>query len=119
MLLHKIEAWDTIELLHVFSQFSDVEVFKPVKKHAIRSSFYLIAKNVRPGTEGGRAAIASWKKAWWNATFGGKDGVGAPRTEDDDKYVKEVIDSFGSKFTKLAKPVWEIQLNALRKTDFV
>ncbi|KAE8444544.1 hypothetical protein EG329_014468 [Mollisiaceae sp. DMI_Dod_QoI] len=29
MLLHKIEAWTTIELLYRFSQFASIEVFKP------------------------------------------------------------------------------------------
>ncbi|PVH86684.1 hypothetical protein DL98DRAFT_557208 [Cadophora sp. DSE1049] len=119
MLLHKIEAWDTMELLYLFSQFSDIEVFKPVKKHAIRGTFYLIAKNVQPDAEAGNVAVGAWKRAWWNATFGGENRTGAGRMSIDDGYAQSVIDSFGEKFTVLAKPVWRIQADALSRSDFV
>lgn len=76
MLLHKIEAWNTVELLYAISQFSPVQVFKPEKKHGIRSSFYLIARKVQPNTEAAILTIASWKRAWWHATFGGENGTG-------------------------------------------
>jgi hypothetical protein len=105
ILLHKIESLDTMELLYLFSQFSDIEVFKPLRKHAIRSTFYLIAKNVQPSAEAGRVAVIAWKKAWWNATFGGEQGVGARRLEIDDNYAQGFIDSFGDRFTTLARPV--------------
>lgn len=119
ILLHKIEALDTMELLYSFSRFSDIEVFKPIKKHAIRSTFYLIAKNVQPNAEAGRVAVMAWKKAWWSATFGGEEGTGAGRIKIDDEYAQSIIDSFGDKFTSLAKPVWQIQADALSRTDFV
>ncbi len=118
MLLHKIESLDTMELLYLFSQFSNIEVFKPLRKYAIRSTFYLIAKNVQPSVESARVAVSAWKKAWWNATFGGEQGVGARRLEIDDKYAQEIIESFGDKFTTLARPVWKIQADALSRTDF-
>ncbi|OBT58261.1 hypothetical protein VE04_01547 [Pseudogymnoascus sp. 24MN13] len=118
-LLHKIEALDTMELLYLFSQFSDIEVFKPLRKHAIRSTFYLIAKNVQPSVESARVAVIAWKKAWWNATFGGEQGVGAQRLDKDDKYAQAIIDSFGDRLTTLARPVWKIQADALSsRTNF-
>lgn len=101
ILLHKIEALDTMELLYLFSQFSDIEVFKPLRKHAIRSTFYLIAKNVQPSVESARVAVIAWKKAWWNATFGGEQGVGAQRLDKDDKYAQAIIDSFGNSLLRL------------------
>jgi 23S rRNA U2552 (ribose-2'-O)-methylase RlmE/FtsJ len=119
ILLHKIEALDTMELLYQFSQFSDIEVFKSKKKHAIRSSFYLIAKNVRPSADAGKVAVIAWKKAWLNATFGGEEGVGARRIEIDDNYAQKFIEIFGDRFTALARPVWRIQAGALSRTDFV
>ncbi|KAH7412566.1 hypothetical protein BKA64DRAFT_331953 [Cadophora sp. MPI-SDFR-AT-0126] len=119
MLLHKIEAWDTMELLYLFSRFSDIELFKPVKKHAIRGTFYLIAKNMQPDAEAANEAVRAWKRAWWNATFGGEEGTGAARMRVDDGYAQSVIDSFGEKFTVLAKPVWSIQADALSRSDFV
>ena len=119
MLLHKIEAWDTMELLYLFSLFADIEVFKPVKKHAIRSTFYLVAKNVRPDEEAASVAVGAWRRAWWNATFGGEEGTGAGRIGVDDEYMRSVIDEFGERFAMLAKPVWKIQMDALERSDFV
>lgn len=86
ILWHKIESLDTMELLYIFSQFSDIEVFKPLRKHAIRSTFDLIAKNVQPSVESANVAVIAWKKAWWNATFGGQQGEGARRLGMDEKY---------------------------------
>jgi len=119
MLLHKIEAWDTMELLYLFSRFADIEVFKPVKKHAIRGTFYLIAKSVQPDEEAASVAVEAWKKAWWYATFGGEEGTGAGRMQVDDGYVRSVIDDFGERFIMLARPVWKIQADALGRSDFV
>lgn len=118
MLLHKIEALDTIELLYSFSKFSQIDVFKPVRKHAIRSTFYLIAREVQPGAESAVSAVTMWKRAWWNATFGGKEGTGARRLEFDATYVHKIIDSFGIRFIQLARPVWQIQADALHRADF-
>ncbi|KAF8847315.1 hypothetical protein BDZ45DRAFT_607666 [Acephala macrosclerotiorum] len=118
MLLHIIEALDTIELLYRFSQFSNIRVFKPLRKHAIRSTFYLIAKNVEPNSEAARLAVKAWKEAWWNATFGGAEGIGTSIDVDDD-YAQSVIDAFGGRLTRLARPLWRIQADALNRTDFV
>ncbi|KFY79886.1 hypothetical protein V499_01191 [Pseudogymnoascus sp. VKM F-103] len=82
------------------------------------STFYLIAKNVQPSVESARVAVIAWKKAWWNATFGGEQGVGAQRLDKDDKYAQAIIDSFSDRFTTLARPVWKIQADALSRTDF-
>ena len=118
MLLHKIERFESMELLYTFSQFSDIEVFKPKKKHAIRSTFYLIARNVKPSAEAGRVAVAAWKKSWWNATFGGELGMGAARLQVDDEYAQGAIESFGLRLTTLARPVWRIQADGLSRSDF-
>lgn len=118
MLLHIIEAFDTIELLYRFSQFSDIQVFKPARKHAIRSTFYLIAKNVKPKSGPARLAVKAWKQAWWDATFGGAEGVGVPTADMDDDYAQSVIDAFGGRLARLARPVWRIQADALSRTDF-
>ena len=44
ILLHKVEAWDTVWLLYQFSQFSQIHLFKQKTAHRFRSSFYLVAK---------------------------------------------------------------------------
>jgi hypothetical protein len=46
VLLRKPEAWDVVHLLYQFSSFANVQLFKPQKKHAVLSTFYLVAKNV-------------------------------------------------------------------------
>ncbi len=119
MLLHKIEAWDTAELLYKFSHFSSIQLFKPERKHAIRSSFYLVAQNVQPGSEAAKRAVEAWKQAWWRATFGGDNGTGEMPVMPDESYVRTVINEFGKELIALGKSVWEIQANALSKMEFV
>jgi hypothetical protein len=119
MLLHKIEAWHTAELLYLFSQFSSVQVFKPKKKHAIRSSFYLIARNVQPNAVTAKLAVETWKQAWWQATFGGENGTGAVKVTADEGHVRTVLDQFGSELIELGRPIWETQANALSEMYFL
>ena len=92
MLLHKIEAWDTTELLYLFSRSSSIKVFKPRTKHAIRSSFYLIARNVQQNSDAAKLAVAMWKPAWWHATFGGENGTGEREVTADEGYVQNILD---------------------------
>jgi 23S rRNA U2552 (ribose-2'-O)-methylase RlmE/FtsJ len=119
MLLHKIEAWDTMELLYRFSKFASIQVFKPMKKHAIRSSFYFIAREVQPDGEAAKEAVGMWKQAWWNSTFGGENGIGGRSVAVDEEFVRTVISQFGERFIELGWPIWETQAIALDKMDFV
>src|SRR5258707_205870 len=91
ILLHKIEAWDTLELLYRCSRFSSVQVFKPAKKHAKRSSFYLVARTVQPHSEAAKLAAEAWKLASWHATFGGEDGTGEPNVQVNENYIRLVL----------------------------
>jgi hypothetical protein len=45
-LLHRLNAWDTVALLHTLNSFSLLQLFNPKKKHAVKSSFYVVAKNI-------------------------------------------------------------------------
>lgn len=119
MLLHKIEVWDTTELLHLFSRFSSIWLFKPWRKHAIRSSFYLVATDVRPETSAAKSAVETWKRAWQRATFGGEEGTGEKKTMAGEAYVQSVLDQFGRRLIELGRPIWEIQADALSKVDFI
>lgn len=60
-----------------------------------------------------------WKKSWWNATWGGEEGVGARKIKVDDDDAQRIIDSFGDRLITFARPVWKIQADPLKKTDFV
>src|SRR6266536_3846312 len=104
--------------LYKFSKFSEVQLFKLAKKHATRSSFYMIAKQVDPDHRDATAAIAEWKAAWWRAIFGGIEGRGAPSPEVDESVVEKLIAEFGSKLAEMGRPIWEIQTNALKKTEY-
>ncbi len=46
VLLHKVEPWNTIRLLSKFKQCASVNLFKPTRAHAKRSSFYMVATQV-------------------------------------------------------------------------
>jgi 23S rRNA U2552 (ribose-2'-O)-methylase RlmE/FtsJ len=118
VLLRRPDTWDTAHLIYQFSLFAKIKLFKPYKKHNIRSTFYLVAKGVKTDDASARTALDEWKKSWFRATFGGDDGTGEKDPEMDDDAVKKTLDSFGPELVKLANPVWKIQARALKKQDF-
>ncbi|TVY90132.1 hypothetical protein LAWI1_G003994 [Lachnellula willkommii] len=120
VLLRRPDAWDIVHLLHQFNSFANIQLFKPYKKHAVRSTFYLVANNVQPEAESAIAALEEWKKSWSRATFGGDEGTGERDPEMDVEAVKKVLDEFGPKLIliELAIPVWKIQARALERQDF-
>ncbi|KAI3326524.1 hypothetical protein HD806DRAFT_551575 [Xylariaceae sp. AK1471] len=100
-LIHKVKSWKCVFLLQIFCKFSSVQVFKPKRGHAKRSSCYL-----------------TWKQLWKTATF---------KTEEKYKQlvrslepnVKEILDDFGPMLVKLGRAVWETQAATLAKAPFV
>ncbi|KAI5286186.1 hypothetical protein KEM54_006983 [Ascosphaera aggregata] len=145
VLLHKLENPYTVQFIYMFSRFADIELFKPQRKHAIRSSLYLIAKNIRPRSPEALEALKYWKRVWWNATFeagemtilemgenvGGKDcfplsavtdanesvemGLAPSPIQKQREEVLRTLDIFGEKLIELARPLWLIQIEALQK----
>ncbi|MCJ1285239.1 hypothetical protein MMC26_004579 [Xylographa opegraphella] len=113
MLLHKVDSWHCIQLLYQFSQFAQIRLFKPQRKHALRSSFYLVANNMQPEHKAAQSAVQQWKEAWWRGTFGGSEGTGLTKEITSLNVMQTVLDDFGDKFIQLARPVWQIQLEAL------
>ncbi|MCJ1293213.1 hypothetical protein MMC34_004766 [Xylographa carneopallida] len=113
MLLHRVDSWQCIQLLYQFSQFAQIQLFKPQKKHALRSSFYLVAKNMQPDHQAAQLAVQQWKDAWWRGTFGGAEGIGLVRELVSPNIMQTILDEFGDKLIDLARPVWQIQLEAL------
>lgn len=111
MLLHKVYMWPMVKQLHTFSKFcSEVQLFKPAKKHAIRSSFYLVAKGVDPHAPAAVHAVKEWKQIWMSTTFGFSTWNYEDPSEDD---VKSVLADFGEKIVELSEPLWKIQSAAL------
>jgi len=119
MLLHKVERWQTTELLYLFSHFSAVRLWKPKKKHATRSSFYMIARDMKPESIAAREAVEGWKKQWWEATFGGENGTGEFIERVEEGKVEKVLKEFGERLVELGGDVWEIQGNALKTAPFM
>jgi len=118
VLLRRPDTWETACLLYQFDSFSNIQLFKPRKKHAVRSTFYLVAKNIQPDVDSTKSALEDWKRSWFRATFGGPEGTGEREPEIDVQAVTKVMDEFGPKLVKLATPAWKIQAGALEKQEF-
>ncbi|KAF2806479.1 uncharacterized protein BDZ99DRAFT_510762 [Mytilinidion resinicola] len=103
-LLHRLDAWDTVALLHTLSKFSSLQLFKPRKKHAIRSSFYVVAEQVQSQSVDALQAVATWKKEWYVATFGSDAGH---------------LEARLGPYSDVDDPVWRIQGAALRRASFL
>lgn len=113
MLLHRLDYWDSVQLLHTFSTFSDIQLFKSENHHAIRSSFYLVATNVQPEIPAATAAIETWKRTWSSATFDFR------REEGTTEEAAICVNAFGETLIRLGRPIWKIQLEALRGASFM
>lgn len=117
-LLHRLEAWDTLVLLRTFNRFSRIFVFKPQSGHAKRSSFYLVAMDVRSQAPEAQRAVQRWKEMWRVATLSGEKEY-KTMMEDRGSGVEEVLEEFGDRFIKLGRRVWDIQAKALEDAPFM
>ena len=101
-LLHKSHKWRTFSLLHMFSKFSDIQLFKPEGFHAQKSSFYLVAKNVRPQSQDAIDAIEKFAWSWSRGTF--SDATGPSEDNDNDVSnkgeMKLLLEEFGCKLDR-------------------
>ncbi|KAI5303135.1 hypothetical protein KEM56_007871 [Ascosphaera pollenicola] len=141
-LLHRLENPYTVQFLYLFSRFAEIDLFKPAKKHAIRSSFYLVARNIRARSPEALEALNLWKRVWWNVTFEGGEMNVLEMGEGDKAAISEatnepgnadgrekfesviqkqteelqhILEVFGEKLVELARPLWKIQIAALEK----
>ncbi|OKL57258.1 hypothetical protein UA08_07608 [Talaromyces atroroseus] len=118
VLLHKVEALSTVQLLHTFDKFASVQLFKHTKYHAKRSSFYMLATNVRADSEEAKTAIERWKAQWKIATFG-TDNDYREAMHLDMSSVEVILKEFGPRLIKLGRRIWEIQAGALENAPFM
>ncbi|TKA68731.1 hypothetical protein B0A55_11273 [Friedmanniomyces simplex] len=117
VLLHKVEAWNTMRLLSKFYQCASVKLFKPTRAHAQRSSFYMVATQVESGCPQAVEAIAEWREMWKIATFGTEQEFDeAIRASEAD--VEDVLANFGPDIISIGRCVWDIQARALAKAPF-
>ncbi|KAF9881414.1 hypothetical protein CkaCkLH20_00560 [Colletotrichum karsti] len=114
VLFHKVEARDTVLQLFRFSRFCGrLRLFKPTSGHAKRSSFYMVATEVRSRSPEALVAIEQWKEVWKAATL---DMEGDAREEFD---AEHVLEEFGEELVCLGRKVWAIQAEALKNAPFI
>lgn len=107
-----------MKLLYTFSRFSDIQLFKPRRNHAEKSSFYLVAKNVQPKSEEAIQAINTFRRSWCCATFR-TDQIEVENDELDGDDIVSVLAEFGPAFVDLARPIWAIQAAALGEATWM
>ncbi|KAI1798635.1 hypothetical protein F4811DRAFT_566284 [Daldinia bambusicola] len=117
VLLHKLEAWDTMNILWKFHKFSTVKLVKPKSGHAKRSSFYMVATGIQSCHPEAIRAVDIWKAAWKAATFG-SDKEYERMVWDAELGVEQLLDEFGLEILALGKEIWRVQADALAKAPF-
>jgi 23S rRNA U2552 (ribose-2'-O)-methylase RlmE/FtsJ len=118
VLLHKVEALDSLNLLYTFDKFATVRLYKHPKTHAKRSSFYMLATNIRADSDAAATAVERWRRMWRTATFGTEEAY-REALLDERSDVAAVLRDFGSRLVELGRKVWDIQANALEKAPFM
>lgn len=118
VLLHKVEAIDTVELLYLFNSFCAVRLFKPATSHAKRSSFYMVALDIQTEHPEVAKAICRWKRMWEVATFGSDDEYES-QVREDSSCVQDILDDFGPELVLIGRSIWGIQARALSKAPFI
>lgn len=118
VLLHKLERYDTANLLRTFSKISSVRSFKPERGHRIRSSFYMVATNVQSQHPDAIQAVEAWKSAWKVATFG-TDGDYEQSIRVGGEDVGEMLAEFGADLVNMGRQAWRVQADALTRAPFI
>jgi hypothetical protein len=126
-LLHKANAWRSVLLTLTFSTFANgMELFESRAGHRTRSSFYFVAKGVRPECEEAIEAVQEWKARWRMATFGvggsqdvlDEGGLEVLGTGRENK-VNAVLQESGPTLVRMVEPVFGIQAEALKKAPWM
>lgn len=118
ILLHKLDSYETANLIRSFGEFSKVHLFKPTSGHTKRSSFYMVASNVQSQHPAALDAIEQWKQQWNVATFGTDEGY-LELLRGDLRQVDVLLEKFGPELVQMGKGVWQTQADALEKAPFI
>ncbi|CZT19660.1 uncharacterized protein RCC_05511 [Ramularia collo-cygni] len=111
VLLHKVEHWNTVQLLRTFAKFSTLKVFKPSNAHTTRSSFYMVASDIQVLHAQALEAVKRWMKVWQAATFGTDEEFEEARRSSVGP--EEVLEEFGETLVEMGREIWRIQGDAL------
>jgi 23S rRNA U2552 (ribose-2'-O)-methylase RlmE/FtsJ len=116
--LHKIDKMLTAELIHQFSNFSQIKLFKPTCGHNLRSSFYMVASDIWTDREEVAAAVQKWKDEWRIATFG-TDAEYEKMMQRDKSSAENLLKEYGEQLVEMGRKIWRIQSEALANAPFM
>lgn len=88
----------------------------------MRSSFYLVAKGVKPRHDAAVQAVERWKAQWKILTFGTeviKETEWGLLGRTEDMEVEVVFKEFGSELLRLVEPVLAVQKEALENAPWM
>lgn len=119
VLLHKAHAIRCFRLIHTFHQFSQVQLYKPSRSHRARSSFYMVAKDVRSDSAQALSAMESYRVSWLENTFPNQTWRRPDLDTNEVDGFRAIVDDFGPIFTELARPVWAVQAKALETAKWM
>lgn len=89
-------------LIRSFNMFTNIKLFKPMKAHAIMSSFYMVVKNIQPQNVKAKLALKQYRKLWHRAMFGGDVGLNDIEIMKD---IAVVLEEFGPRRLDLGRGI--------------
>lgn len=118
VLLHRVTGPGNVRLLHDFSKFSKVQIFKSTKGHNKKSAFYMTATGVEPNDPVALDLVMRWKKLWETATFGTDNDFDSARSTDE-AAIDAALEQYGSTLIEMGKKAWRIQAYGIRNAPFM
>jgi hypothetical protein len=122
MKLKRPEDILTAKLLRILDVLSGKLIaYKPYKHHNTRSSFYVVASGIGLGAQGHTIddVEAALRRVWLDTLIGGDAGEGRFIHLDHDLgWVlsdEEVKTEYIEKIIELGRPIWQTQVNGLRR----
>ncbi|KAF4499404.1 methyltransferase family [Fusarium agapanthi] len=118
ILMHKLDSWRSFDLIHQFSKMATVKLYKHYKHHKIRSSFYLVAKNIQAESAFAKEMVAMWKQTYKIATFGTDEEYAEMHRVTRETALVE-LEKFGESYIAMGKKIWKTQADGLEKAPFL
>ncbi|KAF5724230.1 methyltransferase family [Fusarium mundagurra] len=118
ILMHKLDSWRSFDLIHQFSKMATVKLYKHYRHHKIRSSFYLVAKNIQAESAFAKEMVAMWKQRYKIATFGTDEEYAEMHRVTRETALVE-LEKFGEEYVAMGKKIWKTQASGLKKAPFL
>ncbi|KAF5564953.1 methyltransferase family [Fusarium phyllophilum] len=118
ILMHKLDSWRSFDLIHQFSKMATVKLYKHYRHHKIRSSFYLVAKNIQAESAFAKGMVAMWKQRYKTATFGTDEEYAEMHRVTRETALVE-LEKFGEEYVAMGKKIWKTQADGLEKAPFL